>query len=67
VAYSIIAISIAFHKPVVTSQPASIRMLAYGAFKIQATKVKKLIQKRTPPVYYKMNKGPVVAIKNYTS
>jgi hypothetical protein len=65
--YSVIAIAIAFHQPVVATQSASVRMLACGALKIQATKVEKLVQIRTPLVYYKMNKRLVDAIKNLLS
>ena len=65
--YSVIAIAIAFYQAVVTTQPTSVRMLAYRAFKIQATKVEKLVQIRTPLVYYKMDKRIVDAIKKLHS
>ena len=65
--YSVIVIAIALYQPVVTAQPACVRMLAYGAFKIQAAKVEKLVQIRTPLVYYKMNKGLMATIKNLRS
>jgi hypothetical protein len=65
--YSVIAVAVAFYQAVVTSQSACVGMLAYGTFKIQATKVEKLAQIRTPLVYYKMNKGLVGAIKILSS
>ena len=39
-------------------------MVAYGAFEIQATKVKQLAQLRTPAVYYKLKHRLIAAIKN---
>jgi hypothetical protein len=65
--YSVIAIAIAFYQAVVTTQAASLRMLTYSAFKIQATKVKYLAEIRTPFVYYKTNKGLMAAIKKLHS
>jgi hypothetical protein len=67
VAYPVIGVAVAFYQAVVTTQSAGVRMLAYSAFEIQATKVKQLVEKRTPLVYYKMNKGLVDAIKKISS